>query len=190
MSDFLPAETRREILAQYALDYYLDYFIETGTNDGETTFFLRNLFLELHTIELGSRQAKVATKRLAEYAHIHVHQGDSTKILPKVLKKVPEPCLIWLDGHYSGPGTAQGSQNTPAIEELEAIIKDGRPHVVLIDDARCFGGGAHNPIGGTPEYDHYSTWPTLEELAEVATEGGYVWLLKDDIIRLTPDYDE
>lgn len=190
MPDFLPVEERREILRQYGKDYELDYFIETGTNDGETTRFLKDQFLELHTIELGSRQAKAARIRFANDPHVFVHQGDSTKLLPRVLSKVKEPALIWLDGHYSGPGTAQGTENTPAIAELRAIIADGRPHVVLIDDARCFGGGAHNPIGGTPMYDHYSTWPTLEEIGEVASEGGWAWLMKDDIIRLTPDYSE
>jgi len=186
LDDFLPAEARRRILRDFGRTHDLDYFIETGTNDGETTWFLKDEFTELHTIELGHRQWKAAKQRFRGEPHVHCHHGDSAKVLPEVLRGLLGPALIWLDGHYSGPGTAQGGENTPAIKELEAIIADGRPHVVLIDDARCFGGGAHNPIGGTPAYDHYSTWPTLDELRDVAEAGGYSWTVEDDIIRLIP----
>lgn len=184
--DFLTADERREVLREYGQDFYLDVFIETGTNDGGTPLYLKDDFKELHTIELGSRQYRAAVKTFAPYPWVHCHQGDSAKVLAAVLKKVEEPALIWLDGHYSGPGTAQGSKNCPAMEEIQAIIDDGRPHVVLVDDARCFYGGKHNPVGGTPMYDHYSTWESLENVQKLAEGAGFKFLVKDDIIRLTP----
>lgn len=183
---FMSAEKRREVLADYGSRFGLNVFIETGTNDGETPWVLKDNFRELHTIELGSRQYRLAVQRFADYPHVHCHRGDSAVVLPRVLSKVSEPALIWLDGHYSGPGTAQGSKNTPVVEELEAIFRDGRSHVVLIDDARCFYGGAENPIDGTPAYDHYGTWTSLEKLRELSEANGYVYEEKNDIIRLTP----
>lgn len=183
---FMPAEKRREVLADYGAKFDLNVFVETGTNDGETPWVLKDNFNELHTIELGSRQYRLAVERFADYPHVHCHRGDSAVVLSRVLSKISEPALIWLDGHYSGPGTAQGSKNTPVVEELEAIFRDGRPHVVLIDDARCFYGGAENPIGGTPAYDHYGTWTSLEDLRKLSEANGYDYEEKNDIIRLTP----
>ena len=47
--------------------------------------------------------------------------------------------LFWLDGHYSGKGTAIGKGATPILEELESI-KNSKVNdaVILIDDIRCF----------------------------------------------------
>ena len=184
--DFLTANERREVLRLYGQNYGLDVFIETGTNDGGTPLYLKDDFKELHTIELGERQYRAALQTFAPYPWVTCHLGNSAQVLAEVLLSVDEPALIWLDGHYSGPGTAQGPQNCPAIAEIECIILDGREHVVLVDDARCFYGGKHNPIGGTPMYDHYSTWDSLERVQELAESGGFKFEVKDDIIRLTP----
>lgn len=185
-NDFLDADERRVILREYGKKYDLNVFIETGTNNGDTPAFLKDDFEELHTIELGNRQFQEARKRLSPYPQITCHQGDSSKVLAAVLKAIQEPALIWLDGHYSGPGTAKGSKNCPAMEEIQCVINDGRPHVVLVDDARCFKGGKHNPIGGTPLYDHYSTWESLENVQKLAEGAGFTFSVEDDIIRLTP----
>jgi len=52
---------------------------------------------------------------------------------------LPEPALFWLDGHYSGGNTGKGEKETPIMEEIETILSSPLPHVVLVDDARCFG---------------------------------------------------
>ena len=184
--DFLPAEERRLILRQYGKKFGLNIFIETGTNNGDTPWFLQDDFNELHTIELGKAQFLAARERFRHVPQVTCYHGDSTTQLAAVLSEITEPALIWLDGHYSGPGTASGTQNCPAMDEIRAIIADGRPHVVLVDDARCFYGGQHNPIGGNPMYDHYSTWDSLENVQALAESGGYTFVIKDDIIRLTP----
>ena len=55
---------------------------------------------------------------------------------------VREPAVFWLDGHYSGEGTASGEKETPLALELTALaahpVKD---HIVLMDDARMLGMG-------------------------------------------------
>ena len=54
--------------------------------------------------------------------------------------KLEEPTLFWLDGHYSGGVTARGSKETPILDEVDKILstKESR-HVLIVDDARCFG---------------------------------------------------
>lgn len=54
--------------------------------------------------------------------------------------------MFWLDGHYSGEGTAKGDKETPILEELKCILnKNDYKHVILIDDARLFGNVCDYP---------------------------------------------
>jgi hypothetical protein len=47
--------------------------------------------------------------------------------------------LFWLDGHYSGHGTACGEQVSPILKELNIIKCQSRhDHCILIDDVRLF----------------------------------------------------
>jgi hypothetical protein len=91
------------------------------------------------------------------------------------MKKLDQPALFWLDGHYSSGETAKGDKDTPIYEELKHILNfPGQGHVIVIDDARCFGNA--------PDY------PDIEELS------GFVrsrWpevniVVQDDSIRITP----
>ncbi len=179
---YLDAEERRVVLAEYGKRYDLKVFIETGTNDGGTPMFLKHQFELIYTIELGMRQWQEAVAKFALYPHIHALQGDSTYVLPEVLARVVEPALIWLDGHHSGGDTAHGELDTPVVQELEALFADKNRHVILVDDARIFGGG--------PEHDdepHYADYPTLDWVEQTAIKNGYSYQLKDDIIRLVPN---
>lgn len=174
------AHRRREILLEYGTRLQLGTFIETGTNDGGTPAFLMSHFRELHTIELGKRQYRAAVDRFRG-TNVRCWHGDSIKVLPQVLKVVTEPALVWLDGHYSGPGTAIGVRSTPIREELVALFADGRPHVILVDDARIFGGGEEHDL-----YPHYADYPDQDEVELLADGHGYDFELADDIMRLTP----
>ncbi len=66
-------------------------------------------------------------------------------------------------------------------DELAVLFADGRPHVVLIDDLRCYDGGTEHHLE-----DHYADYPHLDWLADQAETHGYDWLAEDDIGRLTP----
>ena len=133
-------EYKRAEILRYAKEHDLKVFIETGTYKGETPAMLMNDFDELYTIELSEELYKMATERFAR-TKIKTHHGDSTKVLPEIIINIDKPILFWLDGHYSNaPFCAKGTLETPIIEELLTIFnaKDF-PHVILIDDARCFG---------------------------------------------------
>lgn len=178
---YLSGEQRREIIRSYARFYKVPTFVETGTNDGGTPLALKDEFDQLYTIELSLDLWRAAHKRLRPYPNIHCVQGDSTHELGRVLQEFKGPALFWLDGHYSGGVTARGKLDTPVKRELEILFEDGRPHIILVDDARIFGGG--------PEHfdePHYHDYPTIGWVEEMAIEHDYDFLLEDDIMRLTP----
>ena len=108
-------------------------------------------------------------------SNVDIIQGDSGKVFPAILPQIEEPCLFWLDGHYSAGITAKGQLETPIIEELQAIFNhpEKTNHVILIDDARCFTG----------ENDY----PELSELKELVAKNlpNHIWEVKDDIIRIS-----
>jgi hypothetical protein len=116
--------------------------VETGTFEGEMARKCRRAFRSILTIELSDTLARAAARRLAPYPNIRVVQGDSAVRLPELLRQIREPALFWLDGHYSGEGTARGCRDTPLEEELRAITRhEVRGHGILIDDARLLGTG-------------------------------------------------
>ena len=88
----------------------------------------------------------------------------------------PPASRLHLLGHrYSAGDTARGEKDTPICDELAEIFRaPDLGHVIVIDDARCFGSD--------PAY------PTLPALRE------YVWsrrphagiVVEDDSIRITP----
>jgi glycosyltransferase involved in cell wall biosynthesis len=178
---FLPAEERREILREFGKVWGLDVLIETGTNQGLTPLALRDSFQHIYTIELSPDLHYAAAAMLAPYPNIHCVLGDSSERLPDILSEINQSSLVWLDGHYSGPGTAYGQVSTPIRDELRILMNDSHKHVILVDDARIFEGGPEHDM-----YDHYASYPSLTWVEEIAAVHGYLYCLEDDIIRLTP----
>ena len=177
---YLPAEERREILRAYGHIHELGTFIETGTSDGGTTWALREEFQFMHTIEVDPYLYKQACDRFAPFLNITCWHGDSGKLLPEILEwVVADAALVWLDGHWCAPGHNPNGPDSPIQGELAALFADGRPHIILIDDARLFREGLD---WESEKYD----WPSLTWVQEVAQIHGYGYELKDDIIRLVP----
>ncbi len=151
-------------------------FVETGTYFGDTTYAMRDMFDRLYTIELSEALYRNAIKRFAKFPQITPVQGDSAEKLSDILTQVRQPCLFWLDGHYSGGITAQGKLNTPVFQELNHIFDHPiKTHFLLIDDAREFVG----------RYDY----PTIEELRSFCLTHRPDWkfAIDQDIIRFHPN---
>ena len=72
-----------------------------------------------HRIERGPRAP--SERAVPGGPHVTIFQGDSATVLPKLLATIQEPCLFWLDGHYSGGITALGKSITPILDELQTI---------------------------------------------------------------------
>ncbi len=170
-----PEAVKRVTLAEFGAAFHLDTFIETGTLFGGSLYALKNRFKTLYSIELSPEFAEKARHRFRSTPNIHILEGDSGVVLPKLMEKVTTPCLFWLDGHYSGGATAQSDLDTPILKELQTILDHPcKEHVILIDDARLFNGT-----------DDYPTIDTLRQLF-TAQRPNYEFSVANDSIRIHP----
>jgi len=116
------------------------YFIETGTYRGRgVTCALRSGFYNIISIELDEQLFRDAKEKFAEAPEVTILHGASEKLLQGIIEKIPHPITFWLDGHFSGEGTAKGDWNCPLVAELEIIAAHpNKNHTILIDDRRLF----------------------------------------------------
>ena len=140
-----PSRVKQQILRQLAAEHELSILVETGTFLGDMLHALRNDFSRLYSIELSPSLYVHAQRRFRRVPHIKLVLGDSGKQLGKLLPEINAPTLFWLDGHYSGTGTAHGVEATPIMLEIQALAGIRERAVVAIDDARCFGSDAAYP---------------------------------------------
>jgi hypothetical protein len=182
----LTAEKRYAVLRRYGERYGCREFVETGTSIGDTCLALADAFEHIYTIEVGNVAYNKARARLRAHRHVELFLGDSAEVLPQILEKLSGPALFWLDGHLDSGGT-QGKYVTPICWELEAIFATGVPHVILIDDARMFGGGL-GAKHGRREASGDKAYPSIEWVRNIATHQDieYRFAYVDDIMRLTP----
>ena len=162
----VPHLVKQRTLTQFAQEYKLEVFVETGTNLGHMLAVQKNRFREIYSIELDEWLAARAKRKFAAYSNIHLYQGDSGVILPQIVPLLKERCLFWLDAHW-------GDESAPIKEEMECIYRHPiRDHVLLIDDARWFDG--------------HGDYLSIDELREHAAREfpGSVVEIKDDIIRI------
>jgi hypothetical protein len=147
--------------------------VETGTFRGEMVWACRKQFTAIYSIELDRALCAAARAKFARFPHIHILEGDSEKVLPELLARLNERCLFWLDAHYCSPAAGRAARETPILKELEVIFAHAVPdHVILVDDARCFGT--------RPDY------PTVDELRAfvLARRPDWAVTVRDDIIRI------
>jgi 16S rRNA A1518/A1519 N6-dimethyltransferase RsmA/KsgA/DIM1 with predicted DNA glycosylase/AP lyase activity len=160
----VPHLLKQRTVREYGQRFHLQVLIETGTQYGQMVNAMRKSFRAIYTIELDGTNYRLAVHNFASHKHIHVIQGDSAVQLPKLLESITEPCLFWLDGH---------SEKTPILDELRAVFNH-KPHrhVILIDDARCFGASPY--------------YPTLEAVRELTNQlyPGATVEARDNIIRI------
>ena len=151
-------------------------FIETGTFTGEMVAAMRPHFRRIVSMELSPDIHRAAVRRFAGDPGIELLAGDSALLLPRVIERLRDPALFWLDGHFMGVGTARGEEDSPVKTELRALLSHPvRGHVVLIDDARLFSGR-----------DGYPTIPELVAWIGHARPGSDV-RIEDDIVQCSLD---
>ena len=170
-----PHPVKQAIIESYQEKHHIRVFIETGTLYGNTIWYQMKNFDRLYSIELSEELCEKAKKRFKKQKNISIIQGDSGIVLKDILKKITQPAVFWLDGHYSSGDTAKGEKDCPIIEELNHIFSSPYKHVLLIDDARCFTNSG--------EYKDYPTIPFLKEFI-LAQKPESTFEVKDDIIRI------
>lgn len=132
---------KQRIIKEFGRRFGLTTFIETGTFVGYTVWAMLDSFQAIISIELDDALYESARNEFSHYPHVTVLHGDSGQLMGSVLAPIAQPCLFWLDGHYSGGLTGKGSLETPVLQELEHIFSHPvKDHVILIDDAHLFNG--------------------------------------------------
>ncbi len=129
----------QEEKAQIILDHKtssVHILVETGTSQGWMVDKIGDQFEKVYSIELDRTLYQKALTRFANKNNVTLLQGDSGIEIKKVLEKIAEPALFWLDAHPEGP---INTTNSPIIEELKAILSHSvKNQIILIDDARHF----------------------------------------------------
>lgn len=167
-----PHVIKQRAIKVYQKRFGLRTLVETGTYLGQMVQAMKPRFRLIYSIELSDELYRRARVLFASDPGIRIIRGDSSEVLPRILAEINEPCLFWLDGHFSGGITAQGSMDYPILRELEHIGRhEIKTHVILIDDARLFSGGHDAPAKEqiTARLREINPAYTIEE--------------KDDIIR-------
>ncbi len=168
-----PHVVKQKIIKDYAARFKTDIFIETGTFMGEMIDAVLHSFTQIISVEYDQALALRAREKFSSCSRITIIQGDSAAILPQIAAELREPCLFWLDAHYSGGETGRSDLMTPIVQELSILLGDGLPdHVILIDDAREFTG--------------QNNYPSLGEVKEflAARRPNWIMQVQDDIIRI------
>jgi hypothetical protein len=142
-----PHLIKQGIVREFAKKYDIPVLVETGTYMGDMVYAMRNLFSRIYSIELSVDLHQQVQERFSRQNHIVLLQGDSGEVLAGLLPQIDQPCLFWLDGHYSAGFTAKGNLDTPIEKELAHIANHPlkQSHIILIDDARCFTGEGDYP---------------------------------------------
>lgn len=172
----LPTHAQKQaVLREFKQRYNLQYLVETGTCHGDMVAAMQKEFKKIVSIELAEPFYREVCERFKGVPNVELIHGDSGPEMANVVRRLTGPALFWLDGHYSGGDTARGVHDTPINEELRAIFQPGQPdHIVLIDDARCFGDSP--------------TYPTMEQIQQLVQSLRPGWKVEvaTDCIRIFP----
>jgi hypothetical protein len=169
-----PHHVKQTVVRAYARRYQMHTLVETGTFVGTMVAAMLDEFDTIYSIELSTKFYRRARVRFALRRHVHVLHGDSAIVLGDLCPTLPDPCIWWLDGHYSGGNTAKGDDVSPVLRELGHILARPPRDVILLDDARLF----------TPE----NGYPTLAQVTDLVATAwpDHRLTVRDDIIRVVP----
>lgn len=130
-----------------------EYFVETGSCNGDgIQAALDAGFKNIISIELSEHLYNICEKRFQDNSCVRIIQGDSSLCLYQAVKDIDCKMTFWLDGHYSGEGTAisDTKEYSPLLKELDQIKAHGiNNHTILIDDMRLWvnRGNVSNNFG-------------------------------------------
>jgi hypothetical protein len=125
-------------------------FVEAGTYRGQTTAFFVPHADQVVSVELHDKLFAAAQRRFANVPNVTLIHGDSLIEIPKAVANCSTPPLVFLDGHFSGRGTAKGKEMEPAQATLGGLAEiTPLGTTIVIDDLRLFRSG----ITGFPQLD-------------------------------------
>lgn len=160
--------------------YHLRDFVETGAHVGKTAAWAAHEFQQVYSLELAPEYVQKARIATRPYRNAFILQMDSRRGLGSVLELLFDAALIWLDAHWSPdlPYPRPEAGECPVIAELAQIAKDGRPHVILIDDARYF-------LDPPPPPHIAAQWPAFETLQKIMMHT-HTCVIQEDVLVFEP----
>lgn len=125
-------------------DYFskiaFDYFLETGTNNAESTINMSAHFKNVISIEISNGHYLKCVEKTKNIKNIKLYLGDSSILLEEILKTINDDIVFWLDAHYSPlSNQGRGKKDCPLMEELAIISKRNNNDIIIIDDYSIFG---------------------------------------------------
>jgi hypothetical protein len=159
----------------------LNAFLETGTGSGNTAGAAAGIFSRVYTTELHAETHRQAVESLRQYPNVVCLFGNSATTIKAMLQLVSSHAFVWLDSHYSGPGTACGDTECPVMAELAAIAasKSLDSIVVAVDDARFF-------VQTPPPPHKPEDRPTVEQICLTYSKPERQWLKIGDALFWVP----
>ena len=170
-----PHAVKQRIIYELHKKYRISILVETGTFMGDMLEAQKRTFKKLYSVELSEELYNNAKKRFIYERKITLVQGDSSTKLKEIAEKLNVRTIFWLDGHYSGEGTALGDLECPIFAEIDGVFSSKiKNHIILVDDERCFTG--------------FNSYPTKEELLQYIHKynKNYTLRISNDVIILEP----
>lgn len=162
----------------------ISVFVETGTFEGEAIARVRDLFDEIHSIELSDHYYAQAADRFAGDRHVKLHHGDSRQTLVSLRPMLADRAVLyWLDAHWCVADETAGAQSQcPLLDELEALRRLNAESVLLIDDARLF-------LATPPAPHESSEWPRFQQVLRkmLLLSPSHEIMVINDVIVLFPE---
>lgn len=139
-----------DMINPYRIDFrnytwFSDTMVETGTHCGTgVDQALESGFSDIRSVELYDMWYLHSLNRFKSDSRIKLWHGDSREHLNNMLPD--KPCVVVLDAHPSGPGTAGHDdltmngdnsiygQDNVLKAELDIILNNKHKHLILIDD--------------------------------------------------------
>jgi hypothetical protein len=87
----MPNLGRQRVVKEYIEKFSPDVFIETGTYKGKMVYAVMPQMKEIYSVELDKVYFEEVNRRFAGYPNIHILQGQSYEILPKILDDIKKP---------------------------------------------------------------------------------------------------
>ena len=138
----------------------LQFFVETGTFNGDSIENVRSLFEKLYSVEIADAYYQKACERFKGDSAIELFHGASPDFLQRLRAGLAEKSVIyWLDAHWCVAEEPTGGQTSqcPLLQELEALEKLNEQSVVIIDDARLF-------LATPPAPHETKHWPDFDAI--------------------------
>lgn len=158
----------------------LNIFVETGTFEGDTIESVKDLFSEIHSVELSEEYFRFCKDRFKDNNAINLYLDNSPIFLEKLQLSISKKSVLyWLDAHWCVADKTVGEKSQcPLLEELKAIKSLNDKSIIIIDDARLF-------IAPPPFPHEISQWPDFESVIKTLktlSQKHNLMILNDTII--------